>query len=231
VTKNIFKYAHAPEAINVLWASGKIDDNGNGETFVSMDLKMSFENSANTGCGQIYKYQVDVCSPDGSVVLATQEIVYVPDTATPTIYQVSFDDIMLDVNVYTNGIVNVYLKTTDTNSSTTYSGLIGNGPWTVASLPIFIDTVIDDARNNLSFSVVSQTQLTLFGQVIATSGPKSFKLSTTSPSAGITVSMDSTNGTYKYDVTIQSSFIGSAPFPANLIVAVANSIGTDSVMI
>jgi hypothetical protein len=147
-TKYIFKYATAPTSGSINWAVADINtDSGEPET---MNLNINFTNSNSRGCGSIVHYEVDVFDISYNK-LDSQTVTY---NETQSVYEVNFD-----INSYTpSGHVNIYLKTTDTNSENQLEGVYKVLDYTTTQLPYYINQTIVSS-NLFSFDIITQSTL------------------------------------------------------------------------
>jgi hypothetical protein len=149
-----------------------------------------------------------------------------------TPYQVTFDDVVL--GSARGGTVEVYLITTDTNPpDLARNGLIGTAPWTASQLPIFTSVDMNLTKTLLTFTVTSQTQLSLIAGAltldVANNEIIQTNWSTTGGTSGAQVTYPVTNptdGTWIYYVTMRPVLIGQPSFPPVFAVSVANDVGT-----
>lgn len=143
-SENIFKYASAP-LVAIIWA---IDTSYN-----TMDVKVGFSRPLSLGCGDASgnNFVAKVYDPSLNVI-ATKNIAY---DALTTSYIVQFSNITYSAA----GVVNVYLQTTDTNSSNVLDGDSGSAIYATGSVPIYTDLNTSGMPTALSFNTVSATTL------------------------------------------------------------------------
>jgi hypothetical protein len=152
VSKNIFRYATAPQNVSVLWASAD-------GSFNYMDVRAEFQNPQSIGCGSDPYFVVNVLDGSGNILTyydssenATQVILY---DSSSNLYTVNFNDVTYSYN----GSVEVYMVTTDTNSTNLENGPLATAVYNASRLPIYRNVVMDPSRNILTFEVITQSPL------------------------------------------------------------------------
>jgi hypothetical protein len=218
VNINMFRYASAPQSVNVQWASIDIDN-----TYI--DIRMNFSNPSTNGCGVVEKIVVNVEDSSGNIIATKDNIAYVSGT-TP--YEINFNNVI----PYTpNGNVVVYMVTSDTNSSGYLSGAQGIAPYISDDLPIYKNISMNVGRTLLTFDVITQLNLTPKA-VAATFVMTPTKLITQYPwrtnvsTTNIDISKTTlSNNETKYSVTMYPGLIGATSFPEAFGIVVSNNVG------
>lgn len=225
---NTFTYATAPQDVNVLWSVASTDN-------TTMDIKMTFKNPESNGYGVPYDFTVNIV--DNSGILSNKIVLY---DASANEYIVNFDDVSLNNNVIT-GSVNVYMNTLDTNSAYYLAGAVGNAPYTADQLPIFEDVSMNDARNLLTFKVITHSVLSPIAVAIYNDASENELQQVTwktietidVPQVGVTVSQvtDTDTGVIIYTVEMEPDMITytTTIFPMLYGVAVSNQVGVSFV--
>jgi hypothetical protein len=150
----IFKYAEIPATGRVNWSVANI----NIDTGVSnnINVNIDFTNSSVLGCGEPDRYVVELLDSNRTLITSTDMIEEpIQYNASSTLYEVNFD-----VNSYiASGYVNIYLVTTDTNSSDMLAGAVREVSFTTSQLPYYINqTVVSSSL--FTFNVITQTLIT-----------------------------------------------------------------------
>jgi hypothetical protein len=211
---NIFKYASATEALQVLWSSSDADN-------TYMDIRTTFNNPLTNGCGSVVNFIVNVEDNSGNQ-LDSKIISYVDGQTTP--YVVNFNNVMYA----SNGYIVVRMITIDTNGAGNLNGEKAVAPFISDNLPIYKNVSMSSSRDVLTFNVISQTSLVPIGGVVtASSGvlvPSHWSTIQNNGSVNI-VQTFLENNEYQYSVTMYPSLLGLSAFPVPFGVAVSNSYG------
>jgi len=135
---NTFTYATAPQNLIVAWANSGV---GSG----NMDIALQFENPQSNGFGSVINFVVNVIN--NNVTVYSQTVPYVAGTAPYSVY-------LVNVAAATEGSVEVYMVTQDTNQQT-----VGGSYASLNGASASQNYVADDLPIMLSYSRTS-TQLT-----------------------------------------------------------------------
>jgi hypothetical protein len=212
---NVFKYATAPQSVQVLWSSSDIDES-------YMDIRMQFSNPASNGCGNVIRFVVNVEDASGNI-LNTKNITYVSGQSTP--YEVNFDNVLFSLF----GNVVVYMITVDTNGAGNLNGARGTAPFIADRLPIYKNVVMNGARNLLTFDVITQTELAPVAGVATVSHstiiPYQWLTDASTDYVTVIKTYPLANNEYKYSFTMLPGIIGASNFPTPFGIVVANTVG------
>jgi hypothetical protein len=214
-SKNVFEYSLAPASGNVNWAVRDPSEN-------TMSVDITFTNPTSVGCGEPVNFVVNVYNaPSGGNIIYTLSPV---QTYNPS---ASEYNINMDLILYaSNGRVEVYLITTDTNGGSNNNGAIATYSFTTNEVPIYRNVVLSSSV--LTFDIISATLLApVAGLVFPSNGALSYInwLTNEASQSGITVSENiDPYGEHIYSVTILPSFTGGS-FPLVFGIVSANSAG------
>ena len=184
---------------------------------------MLFNNPASNGCGSVVRFVVNVEDNSGNV-LSSKNIDYISGLSTP--YEVNFNNVMYNLS----GNVAVYMITVDTNGAGNLNGAQGTAPYIADRLPIYKNIVMNGGRTQLTFDVITQTQLTPSADVATVSNSTIIKyqwFTNVSSQTGVTIvkTYPLVNDEYKYSVTMNPSLIGASTFPTPFGIVVSNEYG------
>jgi hypothetical protein len=220
---NIFRYADAPTSVLVNWATSNTDN-----TIVDILATFTVPSDYNHGCGSIITWVAQVYDSNDVIInSATKLIQYDPNT---TSYLTYIDNIPFTPS----GSVRVFLQTTDTNGRGTIDGAYASGAFISGGLPIFEDVVINADRTELTFNILSQTQLTKICRFLWFSDGsrynEPFNTINIPPAPGLTIEkVILQNSVIKYSVTVLPVFFGLLSLPLDLVITAANQVGISSV--
>jgi hypothetical protein len=148
----VYKYPTAPTNLEIAYAFFEED------TTDKIDMLFSFTNPVSNGCGSSPFLEYVIKTGDGTIIQNTTVISYVAGVVP---YVVKLDGLDSTSNTI---VVEVYMKTTDTNSSNILSGPMATASYLITGVP-YIDQVSVDMYNTLTFRVQTASYLTLINNV------------------------------------------------------------------
>lgn len=213
-SKNVFEYSLAPASGYVNWAVRDPNEQ-------TMSVDITFTNPTSVGCGDPVNFVVNVYNaPTGGSIIYTLDPV---QTYNPSASEYIIN---MDLIPYaSNGRVEVYLITTDTNGGSDNNGAIATYSFTTNEVPIYRNVVL--TPNVLTFDIISATLLAPVAGLLYPSNSAIAYIPwlTIGGTAGITVlSSEDPDGEHIYSVTIYPSVTGGS-FPAAFGIVSANSAG------
>lgn len=212
-----------PESVVVNWAAVNVDIDVIPIKPINMDINMIFTPPLLIRCGVPDFFVVNVINST-STIIATQNIPY---DSVKTSYIVNFDNI----EYAATGTINVYLVTIDTNTGNTYNGDIASCDFVSSFLPIYIDTQINQDKTELSFKVITESELNpLAGVIFPNLDENTFIFknwpATESDPPGLYVSIKIlTNSEFEYSITMKSEYFDLLLFPNPFGIVVSNKVG------
>jgi hypothetical protein len=212
-SKNVFEYSLAPASGYVNWAVRDPSES-------TMSVDITFTNPTSVGCGEPVNFVVNVYNaPTGGSIIHTLEQPY---DLSANEYNINMDEI----TYASNGRVEVYLITTDTNGGLNNNGAIATYSFTTNEVPIYRNVVL--TPSSLSFKIISATLLAPVAGLLylnqSTSAMEYIPWLTTGGTPGITVSSIE-DGEHIYSVTIFPLIFSNGSFPVAFGIVSANSAG------
>ena len=190
---NVYKYPTAPTNLEIAYAFFEEDSSAN-----KIDMLFSFTNPISNGCGGSPFFEYVVKDGSGNVIQNATEVPYFAGVAP---YIVTLDGLVSDsINV----VVEVYMNTTDTNSSSILAGPKTTDSYSIVGSP-YIDNASVDMYNVLTFRVQTPTFLDLVNNVVCVgSGSPTVVNWTTGGSSTNVLSLvrDSINEVWVYEIEV-----------------------------
>jgi hypothetical protein len=215
---NFFKYASPPEALEVLWSSAN-------NTNTVMDIRFSFKNPLDIGCGEVVNFIVEVLDSSNNPITPSTRVDYV-NGVNP--YTVNFNDLTYSLNG--NIIVRMIKKDTNSPGEDRY-GNPGSVYFSTDSIPILLEDeiVLEPDRTLLTFEAITQANLeSTFGIITVT--PEGVILFTALPLTttvtGVTIVLTPLdNGENKYTITVDPEALDLSQFPLLSAIVISNASG------
>ncbi len=233
VSINIFKFADPPTMPVVVWASSDPQN-------TYMDIYGYFTKPVTMGCGTNPSFSVTVRNANGNAlsyygttIAASTSINYFE---SQNLYEFRFDNVTFSAT----GYVELFTQTTDTNSSNIELSFSGNATYTASSYPIVQNLTVNEANNQISFDVVTQSNLSrectalIFDSATSISSMENLKWLTTS-TEGVFIDgrkveyvVDPTTFVITYHVVIDAVYFNRNNFGVNVVIIAFNPTGPGS---
>lgn len=233
VSINIFKFAGPPAEAVVVWASA---DSQN----TYMDIYGHFTNPSTLGCGTNPVFSVTVKNQNGNALsyygtttAASMSINYLE---SQNLYEFRFDNVTFSAT----GYVELFTQTTDTNSPNGELSVSVNATYTASSYPIVQNLTVNEANNQISFDVVTQSNLSrectalIFDSATSIGSMENLKWLTTS-TEGVFIDgrkveyvVDPTTFVITYHVVIDAIYFNRINFGVNVVIIAFNPTGPGS---
>lgn len=217
---NVFKYSLPPASSTVEWAIINPDN--------TVDILIHWTNPTDTGCGTPDSFVVNIYNSSSVLVRTYDNIAYVN---TPG-YQ--YEQYVDAINYTSNGTVEIFLKTVDTNSSNLENGIPSSTSFTSQDLPVISNVVVNNAHTQVTFDVQTAGDLVLVNLLIVNNlGTPYFAAPIfsyqSSPVPGQTVVKTILpNGITNYHFVIGASVTGAGVYSTGFVLAMSNAVGISS---